>query len=87
MVASDLLVIGREAVMTGLVISAPFLWISLIIGIIVAVFQAATQIHEQNIVFVPKIISTGIILVVLGSWIIRVMINFTENVFQYINSL
>ena len=72
--------------MTGLMISAPFLGVSLIIGIIVSVFQAATQIHEQNIVFVPKIIATGIILVVLGSWIIRVMINFTENIFQHINS-
>ncbi|MDD4799121.1 MAG: flagellar biosynthesis protein FliQ [Clostridia bacterium] len=86
MSASDVLVIGREAVMTGLAIASPFLVISLLIGIIIAVFQAATQIHEQNIVFVPKIIATGIILVVLGSWIIRVMINFTENIFQHINS-
>ena len=57
------------------------------IGIIVSVFQAATQIHEQNIVFVPKIIATSLILVVLGSWIISLMINFTQNVFTFLNSL
>jgi len=83
----DLIVIGREAVMTALMVSAPFLVVSLVIGIIISVFQAATQIHEQTIVFVPKIVATGFILIILGSWFIRIMTNFTDNIFQFINAL
>lgn len=83
----DIIVIGRDAVLTALMISAPFLAVSLVIGIIVSVFQAATQIHEQNIVFVPKIVAAAVILILLGSWIISIMMNFTENVFQFINAL
>ena len=87
MTQGDLILIGKEAVLTAFMISAPFLGISLLIGIFISIFQAATQIHEQNIVFVPKIIATSMILIVLGSWIISVMINFTQNIFQFINSM
>lgn len=83
----DLLAIAREAVMTGLMVAAPFLIASLIIGVIVSVLQAATQINEQSIVFVPKIVATGLIIVFLGSWIINIMINFTQNIFGFMNSL
>lgn len=87
MAEADLLTIGKEAVMTALMLSAPFLGVSLIIGVIISVFQAATQIHEQNIVFVPKIIATGLIMVFLGSWMITVMVNFTTNIFDIISNL
>ena len=80
----DLILIGKEALITALMISAPFLGISLVIGIIISVFQAATQIHEQNIVFVPKIIATALILIFLGSWISTIMVNFTQRVFEFI---
>jgi flagellar biosynthetic protein FliQ len=83
----DLLSIGRDAVMTALLIAAPFLVVSLVIGLVIAVFQATTQIHEQNIVFVPKIVATGLIMIFLGSWIINIMVNFTQNIFQFINSM
>ncbi len=73
--------------MTGLMVAAPFLIASLIIGVIVSVLQAATQINEQSIVFVPKIVATGLIIVFLGSWIINIMINFTQNIFGFMNSL
>ncbi len=84
MTQGDLLAIGKEAVMTALMIAAPFLVVSLVIGLIVSVFQAATQIHEQNIVFVPKIIVTGLILVLLGSWMLNIMIRYTQNLFAVI---
>jgi len=85
MVQGDLLIIGKEAIMTALIVSAPFLVISLVIGIIVSVFQAATQIHEQNIVFVPKIIACALILIFLGSWMMTTMTEFTNNIFAFIN--
>lgn len=87
MTQGDLILIGKEAVMTALMISAPFLVVSLVIGVIISIFQAATQIHEQNIVFVPKMIATSLILIFLGSWMISIMINFTQNIFAFINNM
>jgi len=83
----NLLTVGKEAIMTALMLAAPFLLVSLLIGLVISVFQAATQIHEQNIVFVPKIIATGLILIFLGSWMISVMVNFTTNIFQIMSGL
>ena len=64
-----------------------FLIASLIIGIVISVFQAATQIHEQTITFVPKILSAALILLFIGAWIINVIVGFTENIFTMINNL
>lgn len=87
MAQGDLILIGKEAVMTGLMIAAPFLLVSLGIGIIISIFQAATQIHEQNIVFVPKILATALLLIFLGSWIISLLMNFTYNIFAFITKI
>jgi len=80
----ELIAVCKDAVMTALMVSAPFLLISLVIGLAISVIQAATQIHEQNIVFVPKIVATGLLLIFLGSWIITVMTEFTKRIFTLI---
>ncbi|HWP79538.1 MAG TPA: flagellar biosynthetic protein FliQ [Candidatus Acidoferrum sp.] len=80
----DLIAVCKDAVMTALLISAPFLIVSLVLGLAISVLQAATQIHEQNIVFVPKIVATGLLLIFLGSWMITVMTEFTQRVFAQI---
>ncbi|HPU58011.1 MAG TPA: flagellar biosynthetic protein FliQ [Candidatus Avimonas sp.] len=72
---------------TGVLISAPFLIVSVVIGIIISVLQAATQVHEQTLTFVPKIIAAALILILLGSWIINILSGFTENVFNLISNL
>lgn len=84
MAQGDLISICKDAVTTALLISAPFLIVSLVIGLIISVIQAATQIHEQNITFVPKIIATGLILIFLGPWIITLMTEFTQRIFSQI---
>ena len=84
MAQGDLISICKDAVTTALLISAPFLAVSLVIGLIISVIQAATQIHEQNITFVPKIIATGLILIFLGPWIITLMTEFTQRIFSHI---
>ena len=80
----ELIAVCKDAVMTALMVSAPFLVISLVIGLAISVIQAATQSHEQNIVFVPKIVATGLLLIFLGSWIITVMTEFTQRIFALI---
>ncbi len=63
-------------------IGAPILLASLTIGLIIAVFQAATQIHEQTLTFVPKLFLTAMILILLGPWMIEVMADFTHYIFD-----
>lgn len=63
-------------------IGMPILIVSLIIGLVIAVFQAATQIHEQTLTFVPKLLITAILLIALGPWMMEVMSDFTYYVFE-----
>lgn len=86
MTQGDLIAICKDAVTTAMLVAAPFLIVSLIIGFLVSVIQAATQIHEQNLTFVPKIIATGLLVIFLGSWIITMMTEFTQRVFAQITA-
>lgn len=74
--------IMQAAAGTAIKIGAPILFISLIIGLVIAVFQAATQIHEQTLTFVPKLFITAIILIMLGPWMMEVMSDFTYYIFD-----
>lgn len=67
--------IFRSAMYTAFKIAGPLLLVSVTIGLIVALFQAATQIHEQTLTFLPKILVISLMLLMLGSWM---MTNFTE---------
>ncbi|OJU14283.1 MAG: flagellar biosynthetic protein FliQ [Clostridiales bacterium 43-6] len=83
----DVLTICKNAVQTALTISAPFLVVSLVLGLIVSVFQAATQIQEQTITFVPKILAIALILIFLGSWILNTMLGFTQYIFTTMSNV
>ena len=72
----------QAAAAVAIKVGAPILIVSLIIGLVIAVFQAATQIHEQTLTFVPKLFLTAIILIILGSWMLEVMSDFTYYVFD-----
>jgi flagellar biosynthetic protein FliQ len=77
----------REAFYTTLLVSAPMLLISLIVGLLIAVFQAATSIQEITLTFVPKIIVVASVAVLTLPWMMELMITFTVNVFNQIPSL
>jgi flagellar biosynthetic protein FliQ len=72
----------QAAAATAFKIGMPILIVSLIIGLVIAVFQAATQIHEQTLTFVPKLLITAILLISLGPWMMEVMSDFTYYVFE-----
>jgi flagellar biosynthetic protein FliQ len=80
MAQGDVITILREALWTILKLAAPMLLVSLILGLVIAVFQAATQIHEQTLTFVPKVLAIALLLVILGNWM---MTNLTDY-FMYI---
>lgn len=79
--------ICRKAIQTILMCSAPMLIIALIVGLFVSVFQAATQINEQTLTFVPKIVAVFVTLLIFGSWIIKIVLVFTVGLFEIIATL
>lgn len=65
-------------------LAGPVLIISMLVGILIAILQAATQIHEQTLTFVPKLLVIGIILLISGSSMLRTLQDFTIDIFQII---
>ncbi|WP_326910430.1 flagellar biosynthesis protein FliQ [Sedimentibacter sp. MB31-C6] len=80
--SSSVIEIMQAALVTGMKVGAPILLLSLTIGLLIAVFQAVTQIHEQTLTFVPKLLITAIVLIVLGPWMIGIISDFTYYVFD-----
>jgi flagellar biosynthetic protein FliQ len=77
----------REAFYTAMLVSAPILLISLFIGLLISVFQAATSIQEYTLTFVPKLIAVAVVTVLFLPWMMDVLVNFTVNLFQHIPTL
>ncbi len=80
----EVLQIFRSAMYMAFKIAAPLLIASILIGLVIAIFQAATQIHEQTLTFVPKVVVIGLMLVVLGSWMITNFKEFFDQIFDLI---
>lgn len=79
--------IMKDAITTGLTVAAPILIVSIIVGLLISVFQATTQIQEQTLTFVPKLIAVAVIGLVLGGWMLQKLINFTERIFSMISNV
>jgi flagellar biosynthesis protein FliQ len=77
----------KDAIYTGLLVSAPVLIISLIIGLLISIFQATTQIQEQTLTFVPKLIGIAIVVVVGGSWMLSTLSAFTIEMINMITTI
>ena len=76
--------IGRQAVEMTLLLSAPLLLAALVIGLIVSVFQAATQINEQTLAFVPKLVGMLLILLLAGPRMLQLMVEYVRRLFESI---
>ena len=68
--------IARDAIYTILITSAPLLLVSLVVGLIISIFQTATSIQEQTLTFVPKILAIFLSLMLLGGWMLNNMSDF-----------
>ena len=79
--------IGRQAVEMTLLLSAPLLLAALLIGLIVSVFQAATQINEQTLSFIPKLVGIFLILLLAGPWMLQIMVDYVRRLFESIPQL
>ncbi|EAX48651.1 flagellar biosynthetic protein FliQ [Thermosinus carboxydivorans Nor1] len=73
--------IGRDALMMVMLVSAPMLGLGLLVGIIISIFQATTQIQEQTLSFVPKIIAVFVAILLFGPWMLSLMVDYTRQIF------
>jgi len=79
--------IGQQALWVTMLIAAPLLLSALAVGLLVGMFQAATQINEMTMSFIPKLLVVVLALVVAGPWMLSIIVNFTQNLMEQIPSL
>jgi len=73
-----------EAIKISIFLAAPVLIFGLVAGLLVSIFQAATQINEMTLVFIPKMLAVGIAILIFFPWMLQVIIDFTQNLFANI---
>jgi flagellar biosynthetic protein FliQ len=76
--------LGRESLYVAVLIAAPMLGIALAVGLLIGIVQAATSINEMTLSFIPKLAALVIVLMILGSWQISVLVDFTRRLFERI---
>jgi flagellar biosynthetic protein FliQ len=82
--AQQVLSTGQQALMMLLMVSAPVLLVVLVVGLVVSIFQAATQINEATLSFVPKILAAVAVLVLAGPWMMSTLVEFLQRTLQSI---
>jgi flagellar biosynthetic protein FliQ len=84
MTPESVMTIGRHAMEVTLMVSAPLLLVALGVGLIVSIFQAATQINEATLSFIPKLVGIFIALVLAGPWMLTIMLDYMRQTFTNI---
>ena len=79
--------LGWKTIWLAIQVAAPALLATLAMGLLVSVFQAATQINEQTLSFIPKVVAITVSIVIFGPWILHIMLEFTENLIRAIPQL
>ncbi|AEB75824.1 flagellar biosynthesis protein FliQ [Clostridium botulinum] len=86
---SEEMVIGilKDAMYTGIMASAPILIVSIVIGLVISIFQATTQIQEQTLTFVPKLIGVAVVGLITAKFMNHTVVGFTERIFAMIANI
>lgn len=79
--------LATQAMTLAVEVAGPILLAGLVIGLVISIFQAVTSIQEQTLTFIPKIIAVAVIIVVLGPWMLRQVVDYTDNLYQSIPTL
>ncbi len=87
MTPETVMTIGRQALEMTMMLAAPLLLVALAIGLLVGIFQAATQINEMTLSFIPKLIGMAVALLVAGPWMLRELLTYTRTLIESIPSL
>lgn len=87
MTPETVLTIGRGALEVVVLLAAPLLLVALALGLFIGVFQAATQINEMTLSFIPKLIGVAVALLVAGPWMLALLVDYTQRLFSSIPAL
>ena len=79
--------LARNAIMLALLIAGPFLAVALVVGLVVSVLQAVTQIQEQTLAFVPKLVGVAAVFLLALPWMIQLLVKYTTELFRSLPSL
>ena len=79
--------LAKQAMLVGIEVAAPLLLVSLVVGTLIGLIMAATQVQEFTLTFVPKLIAMGIILLLVGPWMLQILIGFATMIFQKVPSI
>ncbi len=82
-----IMTIARETLLTAMLLAAPPLGIGLLVGLMISVFQAVTQIQEQTLTFVPKIIAIFLSLLIFGPWMLGILMDYSVNILGNLNNI
>lgn len=78
---------GRQAMEVMLMVSAPLLLVALAVGLIISIFQAATQINETTLSFIPKLVAIFITLIIAGPWMLTILLDYMRQMFTSIATM
>ena len=87
MTPETVMTIGRQAIEVTLMLSGPLLLSTLVIGLIVSIVQAATQINEATLSFIPKLVAAFLILLLAGPWMLQLLVDYIRRLFESIPQL
>lgn len=74
--------LARNAILTALLVAGPLLLVALGVGLLISVFQAVTQIQEQTLAFVPKLVAVAVVFLVMLPWMLQVLVKYTVELFR-----
>ncbi|AJK44569.1 flagellar biosynthesis protein FliQ [Burkholderia plantarii] len=87
MTPEAVMTLAHEAMMIGLMLAAPLLLVALVVGLVVSLFQAATQINESTLSFIPKLLAIVVTMVIAGPWMLTSMLDYTRNILMHVATL
>jgi len=84
---NQIIEVGAQAMWVTLQVSLPVLGVSLVVGLLVSIFQAVTQLQEPTLTFIPKILAVVLVIVIAGPWMMNSLLGFTVDLWQGISSV
>ena len=87
MTPESVMTMAHQAMYVALLLAAPLLLVALVVGLVVSLFQAATQINESTLTFIPKLAAVGVTLVIAGPWMLETMIDYMRQVLTNIPTI
>ena len=85
--SSFVLYLGRHTLETALLLAAPILLTCMIVGVVVTLLQAVTSIRDMTLTIVPKLLAVGVVILIFGSWMLGVILKFTNEIFGHVQNI